>query len=217
MISFVHGSDTSLIVPCRFAPLRCPGAAIALLFGCGARLSRYDRHAPPFPRTLPRADRGSRAGRSGLRHFRCRARPAGGGRRFGALSRQPGAVADRRHPARPEGHHRDPAHADRHEQPDLRRLRAAPGRGLRHRSSQGRRGLPRQDRHHRICLQPLGPDAQSLRHKPNAGRFVLRLRGRGRRRNGAGRARYANPGVGDQAGILLRRLCAQAVPQSALL
>ena len=88
-----------------------------------------------------------------------------------------------------------------------------PAARRRHRGGEAarrRRGHHRQDGDHRVRLFPSGQDPQSARRRAHAGRLVVGIGRRGRRRHGAARARQPDQRLGHPPRRLLRRVRHQA-------
>ena len=166
--------------------------------------------AARFPRALPRRARCLGAADRRLRHAQRR----GGARRRRpverALARRQPALADRRHAARHQGHHRDRRHADRERLAAVRGLSQRARRRERRRAARGRRRDPRQDRHHRVRRDRAARHPQSVGPRPHARRVEQRLGGGGRRRRHPGRARHPGDRLDTASGELLRLLRLQA-------
>ena len=117
---------------------------------------------------------------------------------------RPRAAAARR-AGRREGHHRHVRHADRPQLGDLRRQGAVRRCRLRGAVPDGQCRDHGQDGDDRIRQPPSRADHQPAQSRAYAGRLVVGLGRRRRRRPCAARVRHADRRLGDPAGGLLRR------------
>ncbi len=137
-------------------------------------------------------------------------------RRLAARRYSCGRSATRLHAAprpagRVQGHFRHRRFSDAVRLADLCRLSAARRCNRGRADAARRRNRSRQDGDHRDGLAGAVANAQSAQCRAYAGRLLVGLRRRRRRRNGADRLWHANRRLGDPSGRLLRRRRLQAV------
>ena len=118
--------------------------------------------------------------------------------------RRPAALADRRHAARHQGHHRDRSTCRPRTARRCCRLALRPRRRQRGGAARGRRRHPRQDRDDRVRGARAARHAQSVGRRAHAGRLEQRLGRGGRDRHGERGARHAGDRLDHPAGELLR-------------